>query len=469
MPENDTSYRHLRERYPEFCYEGFRHAVLSDGLHIEFDFRMGEVAFHPTAVVERRPFLHFDVEDLDAIVFNIGMVELVSYWKCSCSPRVKVRCGKLDDGQIAFWRKLYWHGLGEFFYTNGIAADADDFMAIETDGPIRVLENPVGGDKGYLVPIGGGKDSVVTLELLRKAGCEVRPLVMNPRGATEACARVAGFPIDQMLVVRRTIDPTLLQLNKMGYLNGHTPFSAMLAFYTLLCSALSGVGSVALSNEWSANESTVLGSSVNHQYSKSLEFEDDFRRYCANLFVSASGATTPATDATTHSHIHAFNYFSFLRPLSELQIARLFSRFPAYHEVFRSCNVGSKQDLWCCHCAKCLFAYIILSPFIPPRRLRQLFGADLLNDLSLEKEMRQLLGMEENKPFECVGTVEEVRIALSMAMDLYYQTEVPRLLCKVDFVPVHYDDASFSKVARRGNLNELEYTILQEACLEKIS
>ena len=286
-----SKYNQLRAQYPFFDYEDYHWHVEPDGLHLRFDFRMGPVEFHPTALIERRPFLDFSAGNLDLLVFNIGMIELISYWKCACPPTVRIHCGSLTDNQISFWRKLYWHGLGEFFYTNGISESAEAFMQVECMKSEDRTENskpkkpsdliPHTSDL-YLVPIGGGKDSVVTLELLRRAGKTIRPLIMNPRGATIECARVAGFSMDEVLVIRRTIDPKLLELNVQGYLNGHTPFSAMLAFYTHLAAVLSGIPNVALSNENSANESTVLGTSVNHQYSKSLEFEDDFRNYVAH-------------------------------------------------------------------------------------------------------------------------------------------------------------------------------------------
>ena len=192
----------------------------------------------------------------------------------------------------------------------------------------------------------------------------------------------------------------------------------------------------------------MIGTSVNHQYSKSLEFEDDFRRYCPG-----------------------FNYFSFLRPLSELQIAMLFSRFTDYHDVFRSCNVGSKQDIWCGHCAKCLFAYIILSPFIEPSRLNHIFGKAMLDDITLQLEFDQLIGEAETKPFECVGTVSEVRQALAMTLRRWYPTEhkpallnshnVPNALKTLD-APIVLDT-----LLPIGNLSAEERQILQAACTEK--
>lgn len=469
--DNNEKYRQLRVQYPVFEYVAYHHEVTDEGLRVWFDFRMGDIEFHPTALVEMRPFLDFSVEGLDRIVFNIGMVELVSYWKCACPPTVKVLCGSLTDVQLAFWRKLYWHGLGEFYYTNGIQETPEAFMNVECgmrNKELAAVQNdfpfltPHSSLNSYLVPIGGGKDSVVTLELLRCAGKTIRPLIMNPRGATVECARVAGFPIEEVLVIRRTIDPVLLDLNAKGYLNGHTPFSAMLAFYTRLASALSGIPNVALSNESSANESTVAGSYVNHQYSKSLEFEDDFREYCVSIEASA-------TNTLTHSHNDAFNYFSFLRPLSELQIAMLFSRFTQYHDVFRSCNVGSKQDIWCGHCAKCLFAYIILSPFIEPERLNQIFGKPMLDDLTLRHEFLQLTGQAETKPFECVGTVNEVRQALAMTVRRWYPSERPALLKDFKDSKDPKDLINLNVLSPIGNLSAAERQILQEACTEKNS
>ena len=474
---NTAKYDDLRQRYPLFEYVDYHYRWDDDGLHLRFDFSMGGVEFHPEALVEARPFLDRNVAPgvLDRLVFDIGMIELISYWKCACPPTVKVSCGSLTDEQTAFWRKLYWNGLGEFFYTNGIAESQEAFLKVESGkrkvesvgaaANLSTFHSPLSTQ--YLVPIGGGKDSVVTLELLRRAGKTIRPLIMNPRGATVECARVGGFGMDEVLVIRRTIDPVLLELNAKGYLNGHTPFSAMLAFYTRLASALTGIPNVALSNESSANESTVRGTSVNHQYSKSLEFEDDFRDYCANeLMCNCAGVDASATDAITHSHIDAFNYFSFLRPLSELQIAMLFSRFTAYHDVFRSCNAGSKQDIWCGHCAKCLFAYIILSPFVEPDRLNAIFGKSMLDDTTLEHEFRQLLGEAETKPFECVGTVGEVHQALRMTVERWYKEKRPKLLESVQLdKPVQL--IKLDRLAPIGNLAEEERQILQQACTEK--
>lgn len=401
------TYNTYRQMFPEFVYEGYQYDVQPDGLHIVFRFEMrglrgNNIAFEPTAFIPNRTFVSMDQpkEVMDRLVFHMGMVELISYWKCVCSPRVTVECGTLNDDQIGFWKKLYYNGLGEFFYTNGINATMDDFMTIGTSGPQMSEPYRTTLKDAYLVPVGGGKDSAVTVEILRGESALERPIpiIMNPRGATIGTIEAAGYTMDDVLVIKRTIHPKLLELNANGCLNGHTPFSAMLGFYTLLGCQLTGRKHVALSNECSASESTVVGTNINHQYSKSKEFEDDFRTYVRN-YLSAD-----------------YNYFSFLRPIYELEIANLFAHHcERYWEVFRSCNVGSKKDEWCGHCAKCLFVYIMLAPLMEDEdQTRRIFDKDLLNDATLRLEFDQLTGKAETKPFECVGTVEEANAALSM-------------------------------------------------------
>jgi hypothetical protein len=205
---------------------------------------------------------------------------------------------------------------------------------------------------------------------------------------------VSGFPENEYFRLQRTIDPQLLQLNDRGFLNGHTPFSALLGFMTLLAAAITGKRHIALSNESSASEPTIPGTTINHQYSKSLDFETMFRQYVSTWI---------------HPEI---NYFSFLRPLHELQIASLFARYEKYHPVFRSCNAGSKTDSWCCNCPKCLFTWIILSPFIPEAQLLDIFGKTLMDSPELLPYFEQLTGMADEKPFDCIGTISEVNAAL---------------------------------------------------------
>ena len=243
--------------------------VLSMTFHFSLDERY---FFHPTMTIPARPFYHWESipkDQLEALAFHIGMVELVSYWKLACPKLIVVKPFDLKLCQKKWWRHLYYNGLGEFRYLNGIDCSEHDFLRIEsgTDRDFKRIDMPL--RETALIPVGGGKDSVVTLECLRQT-MPVIPLILNPRGATVNCVSAAGYSMDDVAVINRTLDPTMLKLNNEGFLNGHTPFSALLAFLTLMISAGTGSKYIALSNESSANESTVPGTDINHQYSKSI-------------------------------------------------------------------------------------------------------------------------------------------------------------------------------------------------------
>ena len=396
---NQAKYDSLRQTFKSFSYDGFHYSVENGTFFAQFDFVLSPtIAFHPTLTIPSRSFYHWDSIPkplLDNIVFHIGMIELISYWKIACPKEVVIKPFALDEEQIR-WKKLYFNGLGEFFYVNGITASINDFMQIDcSDAACHVTANDSALlSEQTLIPIGGGKDSVVTLELLKNRIPAI-PLIINPRGATNECLAAAGFDDDQAAIIKRTLDPTMLRMNAEGYLNGHTPFSAMLAFYTILLGFATKSRYIALSNESSANEPTVPDTEINHQYSKSVAFENDFRRYVAK-YIDAD-----------------IQYFSFLRPLNELQIAKLFSRAKEYRKVFKSCNAGSKTDSWCGRCPKCLFTWLALSPFISRGELADIFGKDLLKDNDLRPILDQLDGSAEVKPFECVGTVGEVRACVN--------------------------------------------------------
>lgn len=408
--DNRHKFSELRQQFPLFCYDRFETQKTEKGLQIQFFFSCGEYRFTPIQIFESKDFYNntLDENQLNILAFNLGMIELVSYWKAFCSPIIQINCGNLTTKQQDFWKKLFKNGLGEFMYLNGLKDFNEQLFSFDCTGE-HCKKQVFDLREEYLVPIGGGKDSVCSLELLRGKGKNITPLIINSRGATKACVEKGGFSLDECFTIKRTIDKTLLDLNAKGFLNGHTPFSAMLAFSSLIASALTKKKYIALSNENSANEGTVKGYEINHQYSKSLEFENDFRAYYKEFIAED------------------FEYFSLLRPISELRIAQIFS-YLNYKDVFKSCNVGSKQDIWCGHCPKCLFAYIILSPFIDKEELNSVFGKDILDDKSLLKEFNELIGLAEVKPFECVGTVEEVNVALAMRQKKYSDEQLPYLL-----------------------------------------
>lgn len=403
------TYEQLRKEHPLFIYHSYELKERS----LTFHFQIDEFHFYPKWEFDfNYMYGHFSSLQLEKAAFSLGMAELVSYWKCACCPTVEIRCGGLSEWQKNWWKKLYYNGLGEFFYRNNINADLDSFMTI-----IAPKEEPLPEIRaklhGALVPVGGGKDSAVTLELLKQAGEDITPYVINSRKATAGCVVAAGIAPEKAVCPKRTIDKTLLELNSRGFLNGHTPFSAVVAFSALLHGIMINAKYIVLSNESSANETYVEGKYVNHQYSKSTEFEKDFREYCAESFGRLSE--------------NCPEYFSLLRPLSEWQIARAFVNYPRYFPVFQSCNLGGKTDVWCCNCAKCLYVYILLAAFLDDKTLTNIFGVNMLEKAELSEMLDGLMLNGEDKPFECVGTKNEVRLSLKKALEKRQENTPPLL------------------------------------------
>ncbi len=388
-------YLQLRREHPEFIY----HSYELTGEGVDYHFSIDEFHFYPKWRWDAKLIPeNIDRRALDRIIFSLGMAELVSYWKCACPPTVRVMCGSLSGEQINWWKKLYFNGLGEFFYKNGITADLDSFMTIipqkSESEPIRDF---LSERQGALIPVGGGKDSVVTLELLSEMRPDNLCYIINPRGATLNCAHTAGYGDEKIIGPCRTIDKALLERNAAGWLNGHTPFSAIVAFSSYLFAFITGKKYIALSNESSANEANIGGTKINHQYSKSTEFERDFRDYCAKYLLPRP------------------EYFSMLRPWSEWQITKKFVTYPKYLDIFQSCNVGSKTDTWCGKCAKCLYVYIMLAAFLDDEKLVRIFGSDMLNNPDFTELFNGLVFADFDKPFECVGTRAEIQLALYRA------------------------------------------------------
>lgn len=453
---NRATFERLRKEFPVLFYKGYSYSLDKNKISFSYEFKLtDDIIFKPAGCItvpelpQMWENIHYLVEN---IVFQIGLIELVSYWKATCSPKIEIECGSIDQIQAEWWKDLYFNGLGEFLYLNGIEISKDELVEINSAGKRFLSKTGLSLDDKYIVPIGGGKDSAVTLELLERSGKVVCPLIMNPRGATVDTVLTAGLNMKDVIIIERSIYPLLLELNERGFLNGHTPFSAMLAFYTLLASILTGYRHIALSNESSANEATIPGTGINHQYSKSLDFETKFRQYYTD-YISPE-----------------FNYFSFLRPLNELQIVSIFSHLNKYHPIFKSCNVGSKENKWCGHCSKCLFTHIMLSAYKGVEYADMIIGQPMLEQPENIRYFDELSGISNIKPFECVGTLNDVQTALSMIFNNLKDKSLPLLIER--FKTAKMNDISIETHNDLNNehfLSEEQLQILKKTLYERVS
>ena len=216
-----------------------------------------------------------------------------------------------------------------------------------------------------------------------------------------------------------------------------------MAFISYLVAYLSNRKYIVLSNEGSANEPTVIGTNINHQYSKTYEFEKDFYEYTKKYFKID------------------IKYFSLLRPIKEIQIAYLFAKYKKYHKIFRSCNVGSKENpwIWCANCPKCLFVFIILRAFMSKEEVVSIFGENMLDKKNLENYFLELIRKADTKPFECIGTIEEVKYAMNRIIkeDSSYLSNL--------YKEKYYEDIDIdlSKLYYENNVNDEYLEILKEA------
>ncbi len=364
------------------------------------------------------------------------LVAGVSYYKAALPERVVIHEGVAPTGaELAFVERTFRFGLAELLYRNGL--DLDLRLSFEVAGgavpgraPASALRSGSAGLRP-LVPVGGGKDSATTIELVRAAGATPLLFSLNLYEPIRRTAEASGCPL---VTTSRRIDPALVELNRQGAINGHVPVTAITSLAGLVEAVLHDRDAVIFSNERSASVPTLWshGVAVNHQYSKSLDFERDLATVVRDLVGDGLA------------------YFSLLRPLSELAILQIFSRLDRYHPVFTSCNRAFRLDpttratTWCGACDKCRFVALGLAPFLAPDQLLAIFGRAVLDDASQLDGFRELLGLTGERPFECVGTIGECQVALHLAAgrDGYRDTVVVRTLAPL----VHVSEADVAAV-----------------------
>jgi hypothetical protein len=386
-------------QYKEFIFESYLYDPVVSTLSLRYRYGGGP-RFEETLFFDILP-RHLSTEEgvaLDRIFRLIFLMSGVSYYKAFIPRTLICESFSVDCVTAEFLHKFYEKGLAEFAFRNGISLRGH--FAVQWSGgppgaPV-VLDLP----RRTCVPVGGGKDSIVTLECLKRSG---EPLILFSLGDAEpirACIAGAGLPF---IRVRRRLDSALFKLTAAGALNGHVPITGILSAIALASGVMAGCDAVVMSNEHSASTPNLQidGIDVNHQYSKSLEFEEDFSKYLKN-YISPSIA-----------------YFSLLRPLSEIEIARRFAKYHEYFPLFLSCNAAFRQlpaargRGWCGDCPKCRFVFLALAPSIEKTELIGIFGRNLFDDETQRDGFAELCGLRAHKPFECVGELAESAAVMS--------------------------------------------------------
>ncbi len=420
----------------QFIFDSYKFD--SNSKQLDLLYQSGEITFIESYKFDFDFQPDYNLQALDRALQSLFFMAGVSYYKAFLAEEIVIKAGLLDSEGASFFSKTYERGLGEFFYTNSL----DPKTSVQFFANSHKLEpDVIPESNGLLVGIGGGKDSLVSIEILRDHA-KTATWSVGHRSQLEPLVAKIGLP---HFWVERKIDQQLIQLNSEGALNGHVPISAILSCVGVIVAILTGYQDVVVSNESSANEPTLTyqGVEINHQYSKSLKYEKGFQGYLK------------------HSFGDSIRYYSFLRPLSEVHIAEIFARigFTKYKEVFSSCNRAFTQDqnsmFWCGECAKCAFIFLALTPFIPRGELESLFhGKNLLRHAQLETTYKSLLGIDGDKPLDCVGEIKESREAMRLATKNY-----PELGQKYQFeIPADY---SYKTLANHSMPNEIHDILIK--------
>ncbi|MBS0226269.1 MAG: endonuclease domain-containing protein [Proteobacteria bacterium] len=357
-----------------------------------------------TVTIPGAPFVLDDARKraVDAATRLLHLIAGVSYYKAAVPGEIRIENGPIDASIADYLESVYLNGLGEFAYRNGLNLHGRIKFprADAASSPAPAL----GLREHALVAIGGGKDSLVSIEALRAAGIAQMVTWVGGSQLIAQCAARTGLPT---LNIGRQIAPELFELNRQGAWNGHIPVTAINSAIMVLAALLTDADQVVFSNERSASYGSLIEGTgeVNHQWSKGWAAEQGLAR-------------------VVREHVAAdLRYYSLLRPLSELAVARQFAKNDHYDAWFSSCNrnfhlLGEKPtQRWCGVCPKCHFVFLALAPFVPKPRLVGIFGRNLLDDRDQIAGYDALLEYRDHKPFECVGEGGESRAAMAALSD----------------------------------------------------
>ncbi len=394
-------------RYQKFIFQNYNFNLASKTLSLNYGID-DALCFTETFVFNFDFTNNINDSLLDVACQTVFFMAGVSYYKTYLPPEIVINQGEMDEQSADFFSKTYQKGLGEFFYVNKL--DPRTSIRFPVNAPIIIVPPADTSLAGKLVAVGGGKDSLTTVELLG-GNDDIMTWSVNHRSQLSPQIERNGGP---HAWIERHWDPQLSEFNSKDAYNGHVPISALFGALGTVVAVLTGKQDIVVSNESSASEPTLVydGIPVNHQYSKSLEFEKDFQAYLLHRFTGS------------------VRYYSLLRQLSELRIAEIFASkaFGKYYDVFSSCNRayrhGEETMWWCGVCPKCAFVFLIFTPFIPRTSLEDLWGGkNLLLDEKLEPIYKQLLGIEGDKPLECIGEIKESRAAMRIAQKQYSELQ----------------------------------------------
>ncbi len=347
---------------------------------------------------------NYNNQVLDKAMFLAFIIIGTSYYKTFPSATVKLDMA-LDEWQVEFFNKVYQEGMGQFAFENDLTRD--DLAHFTASKQTTINENQYDG-VGTLALQSGGKDSLLTAELLSESGKEFVSLYIS---SSDNYPKVLNKIGSELVLSRRNIDHNgLRQAEVDGGKKGHVPVTYIVQSLAIIQAILLNKNEVitSIAHEGEEPHAHIGDLAVNHQWSKTWAAEVAFSDYVSRYI-------------SPNLHIR-----SLIRGYSELRVAEMFvDKVWAKHgHEFSSCNLANYKQgndnsvlKWCGDCPKCANSYLLFAPFLQANELKSLFdNQDLFAKPSLENTFKGLLGIDEvMKPFECVGEVNELSLAYHMS------------------------------------------------------
>lgn len=306
------------------------------------------------------------------------------------------------------WRTVFRNVWAQWRYENDLPDYAGpELLSDPCDtGPeaIAIEYGPV----DILSFCGGGKDSLVAMRLLEKAGISYAAYMYsssiygNAKLQHDLIHRLLdhGSPVrrHQLWMYDDFMDAPIIELHPeygvRSLLAAETPSSIFGALPVIL---QHGYRYAVLAHEKSADFGNLIwektGEDVNHQWGKSYEAELLLNTYIRTELLSN------------------FSYFSILKPIYDVLVFYLLRRDLEAVPDTHSCNI---QKPWCGRCPKCAYVWLNYMAYLPPDLVNSIFGQNLLDVEENQIFYRQMLGLEEHTPFECIGQIEEARLAFEL-------------------------------------------------------
>lgn len=447
----------ILEAFESFYFEDFEfdYNTLQAKLRYSFDEKKyfeEIISFNDDNFIKRE---NIDENIINNILFSIHIAFWISYYKFFPTKKLYVKTGFLDEYQMEFWKKFYLNWLGEFFYTNNFSPVwLINFENISTK-KFQKIDYEV--SKKSLVPIGWWKDSIVSIELLKQIWEQIDLFTFSSKDNILYENTQINSWLNR-LFVKRELSKNILEMINSWYYNWHVPITGLIAFVLQMVSYIYDYKYLVLSNEKSANFWNTFWEwiEVNHQWSKSLDFEVDFWKYIEKYISSNT------------------KYFSLLRPFYEIKISELFSKkAQKYFSNFSSCNTNfkilkkfEKNTYWCESCPKCWFVFIILSAFLDESELLKIFSKNLYNDENLFNLFEELAWISWIKPFECVWTNQEVVYSLVEAIKKYDENNLPKFLSI--FKEKHLEKVDYNSLKKELFNYDLNDGILPKEFIDKL-